>query len=233
MLTRGQTLSFEFLLHDPSLAGLVDNDGSPGTDPAGVLVRNGVATAETVTVSRISTGIFKAVAVIPDDWEAGDCVQVRASATVDGIADADEVFTTTLSPTLEEIAAAVVAALGTVTVNVNGAMSATGELSINQGDSYLFEDSRHIPVSVTGTFPSFSGATVTLHLQSSDEIVIADGVVVTATGGTRVFRFDLTEAQTASLPEGVGQWEVQVELATSGNTLTPVYGTLNVRKQIA
>lgn len=54
--------------------------------PTGVLVKNGDDTAETVTVSNIATGVYKASVTIPSGYVAGDEVQLRIAATVSSVA---------------------------------------------------------------------------------------------------------------------------------------------------
>lgn len=54
--------------------------------PTAVLVKNGDDTAETVTVTNIATGVYKASVTIPSSYVAGDEVQLRVAATVSSVA---------------------------------------------------------------------------------------------------------------------------------------------------
>jgi len=77
----GDTIRWEFPTHNPASSTAADADDTP----TGVLLRNGTATAETVTVANQATGIYLASATVPEDWEDGDEVQLRVTATVAGI----------------------------------------------------------------------------------------------------------------------------------------------------
>lgn len=83
MLLPGADLAVEFTLRHPTTGAAADADSTP----TGVLVRNGDNTGETVTITNKSTGAYKAATAIPDDWAAGDVVQIRGNATVGGVTD--------------------------------------------------------------------------------------------------------------------------------------------------
>lgn len=76
----GQTVSIQVLTKRTS--GEVYN---PSSGPAAVLIRNGVDTAEPVTITQLGTGLFRATFTIPSAWSLRDVVELRVSATVDGV----------------------------------------------------------------------------------------------------------------------------------------------------
>ena len=227
MLIAGEATGCEFTLRHPATAALSNADSLP----AATLVKNGVDLADTVTVTNKATGIYKATWTTPEDAAAGDEFQVRVAATVAGVSDADDVFSDTVSYTPAELSAAITADLANVSISVPGSISPAGVLSITQGDSYASDDGRALTWTISSTQPEYTSAAVVLHLASSGELKSIAGSVTTATGATRVVTFELT-ADDTNLPDGVGQYEIQVTLA-SGNELTPVYGTLQIRRQIA
>src|SRR5690242_990598 len=93
MLVPGQTLAVEFTLRSPTTGAAADADSTP----TGLLIRNGVATAVSVTITHTSTGIYKASAVVPANYAAGDIVQLRITATVESIGDAFPIWGESLS----------------------------------------------------------------------------------------------------------------------------------------
>jgi hypothetical protein len=62
--------------------------------PAGTLYVNGTADAAAVTVANITTGVYKAAVTLPT-LAAGDVVDLRISATVNGVSDNATVWTDT------------------------------------------------------------------------------------------------------------------------------------------
>jgi len=81
MYQPGDTIAYEFPTHQVSTGAAKNADSTPSC----VLLRNGASTAETVTVTNVATGLYKAVVTVPSDWVASDEVQLRLTATVDGI----------------------------------------------------------------------------------------------------------------------------------------------------
>jgi hypothetical protein len=77
----GETIRYEFATHAATGAA-VDADAIPTV----VLLRNNAASGETVTVTKAATGLYIAAVAIPEDWAAGDTVQLRISAAVAAIA---------------------------------------------------------------------------------------------------------------------------------------------------
>ncbi|MGV3486861.1 MAG: hypothetical protein ACO1RT_20770 [Planctomycetaceae bacterium] len=56
---------------------------APGSLPSAVLYRNGVSSGVTVTVTNVSTGLYKA-AFTTGAWAAGDVLQLLVTASIDG-----------------------------------------------------------------------------------------------------------------------------------------------------
>jgi hypothetical protein len=132
------------------------------------------------------------------------------------------------------VSTAVVAALSGVNVSISSPTARDGKpLLIVQGDDYKSADSRSITISVTGT-PSLSGAAATLKLRSVGVLVTTTGTIGTPSGGATPIAFELTAAQTASLPacQVGGERELEIVLA-SGNHLTVSKGTLIVERQLS
>jgi len=88
----GDTVTVDFTTHDPTTGAAM----SAGVLPTGVLVRNGVDSAEVVTVTLKAVGIYRAAVTVPAGWAAGDEVQIRIAATVNAIAGNAAVWGDTL-----------------------------------------------------------------------------------------------------------------------------------------
>lgn len=99
----GDTVTVQFTTTNPSTGAAQNADSTP----SGVFVRNGVDTAETVTVTNITTGVYSASVVVPAAYVAGDEVQIRIAATVNSVAGQGVVWGTTLDTTrVSEVAGA-------------------------------------------------------------------------------------------------------------------------------
>lgn len=81
ILTLGQTIYRPFTTTDATGAL-----AAPTVGPVAVLKRNGVDTAEAVTVTAEATGRYRLTTAIPVGWALGDQVSVRITATVGGVA---------------------------------------------------------------------------------------------------------------------------------------------------
>lgn len=73
-----QVVTIEFSVQDVN--GAIDADSTP----TGTLVRNGADLGTTVTVTRISQGLYTAVVTMPADWSAGDFGALRLYCEIDG-----------------------------------------------------------------------------------------------------------------------------------------------------
>lgn len=81
-LKAGDSIGLQVVLHASS--GALSNADAL---PTATLVRNGVDDAAVVTVTNVSTGLYKATLTLPAGV-SGQFLQVRANATVGGVADA-------------------------------------------------------------------------------------------------------------------------------------------------
>lgn len=93
----GQAVTVVFPTSNPTTGAAADATGTP----TGTLYVNGTANAATVTVTNITTGVYKAAVTLPT-LAAGDIVAIRISATVatiagEGIVWQDTADTTYLS----------------------------------------------------------------------------------------------------------------------------------------
>jgi hypothetical protein len=79
MAAAGDLVVKQFSLHNS------DNEPADADAlPVVVLVRNGEDTTVDCTVENLTTGVYKVSLTIPSDYEAGDEVTIRLSASVDG-----------------------------------------------------------------------------------------------------------------------------------------------------
>lgn len=99
----GDSVAIQFTTQNPSTGALANADSTP----TGVLVRNGTNTGESVAVANIATGIYSATVTIPAGYVAGDEVQIRIAATVNGVAGGGVIWQATLDTTrVSEVAGA-------------------------------------------------------------------------------------------------------------------------------
>jgi hypothetical protein len=83
MLIIDSTATGEFTTRNP-VTGEAQNAGSL---PTGILVKNGVDTAVTVTIANKATGVYSWSTPIASTYSRGDRIQVRVSATVAAVGD--------------------------------------------------------------------------------------------------------------------------------------------------
>jgi hypothetical protein len=109
----GDVVSLIFTTNNPSTGALANSS----VGPAGTIYQNGVATATVVTVSNVTTGVYKAVFTLSTTiYTAGDEVQLYVTATVGGVAGGSAVWTTTLDSPAAIITTASVAGVGGFTL---------------------------------------------------------------------------------------------------------------------
>lgn len=116
---------------------------------------------------------------------------------------------TSLSTELDQIDSAIAAlpttlAGQTVVVASPVIVKTSGGLPVSieivQGADYRNANSTPITLTLSGTFPVWTGGTPYLDIDCGVSLSVA-GTMVTATGSTRVMRFDLTATQTATLTD--------------------------------
>lgn len=81
MVKSAQTVTVVFSTSNPTSGAAADATGTP----TGTLYVNGTANGATVTVTNITTGLYKAALTLPS-LSAGDVVSLRVSATVAAVA---------------------------------------------------------------------------------------------------------------------------------------------------
>lgn len=136
----------------------------------------------------------------------------------------------------DAIADAVVAAVGDGITLVSPLSTDGGTLTFTQGDDLYTADGKAPIWTLTGTLPSWVGATGELRLTSggiTKTITITDAQIQD-TGSTRTITAEIPRATTGSLPEDpAGSFQVMVQLA-SGHQFTEVKnGVLVVQRRIA
>lgn len=87
MVKTGQAITVCFTTANASTGAAADGDSTP----TGTLYVNGTADAATVTVTKITTGVYKAALTLPT-LTAGDVVSLRIAATVATVAGEGVVF---------------------------------------------------------------------------------------------------------------------------------------------
>lgn len=83
-----QSISVYFGTSDAASGAATDADSTP----SGTLYENGADSGETVTVSNVSTGLYKASFSIPNDASAEDVFDLVIVATVDSVTGKDSVW---------------------------------------------------------------------------------------------------------------------------------------------
>ncbi len=110
-----------------------------------------------------------------------------------------------------------------------------GTVQIVRGDDYANADGRALTFNISDPsgagIPSLTGATVRFKtapawMSGTGTGLNVVGTVVTGTGTTRTVRFDLTSAQTASLPPAVHKFDV--EATVSARVITLLQGQCTV-----
>lgn len=114
-------------------------------------------------------------------------------------------------------------------------VSATGDVTLYEADSYDADESRSLDWSTTdaGTWPTLTSATIALkavHGQTG-KTISASGSVVTPTGATKQVRVELAPADTAGKP--IGEYDYQViATLTNSHVVTLEAGTLTLTERI-
>jgi hypothetical protein len=183
-------------------------------DAAGGLCDTKRVAGTLTTGLLVSTGVFStaALANAPSGGGEGDC------------------------PTVAEIVAGLAGTGITVTSPVITTNSSTGlpvSIEIVQGMDYSNTDGTALTLTMTGmsSYPDWTSGTVYLDIDCGTTLSKA-GTITTATGTTRVVRFDLTAAETAALTDtnetrneiiaDTGYFDVRVVLSGSSRVNKPI-----------
>jgi hypothetical protein len=82
MLLAGSSYAGRFYISDPDTGALANADSLP----TGALIKNGdVDSGVSVTISNVSTGIYKFSCTVPSNYSEGDLVNIQISGTIGGI----------------------------------------------------------------------------------------------------------------------------------------------------
>lgn len=161
MYRPGDSLVVEFIVLATTGAA-VDADALP----TGLLARNGIDDATSVTITHVDTGRYRASCTIPSGWSEGDTIAIVASSIVSGVATKavpfHDVLRTTFAQWFTEFLEATVPmtnAAGTVGDSLNAARAgAFGKLVLSGTQLQLFGSDDFTPVK---TFTLNSGASPT------------------------------------------------------------------------
>ena len=127
----GQSVTCVFVTSNPTTGAAVNADSLP----TGLIYVNGTVNAASVTVTNITTGVYKAAVTLPS-LSAGDVVDLRISATVSTIAGEGAVWSATADTKrvsdLADFAGGAVASVSGAVGSVTGAVgSVTGNVGGN------------------------------------------------------------------------------------------------------
>ena len=127
-------------------------------------------------------------------------------------------------------------------VTINSTTGLPMRIEIVQGADYNSTDGTSVSLTMTGTFPAWTGATAYLDIDCGTTLSVT-GSITTATGSTRVITFNLTANQTALLTDAtetrneivsdVGWFDVRVVLASSSRVMKPVSKAVFVARRPA
>ena len=116
--------------------------------------------------------------------------------------------------------------IGSGTVTVTSPVALDQNVTLVKGDDYKAADGRALDfINAAGTWPDLTGATINFkaayQLQPTNSFTEATGSVVVASGVNQQVRIEIDGTDTAGLPAGSYEYDVEATLA-SGNTVTLV-----------
>lgn len=161
------TVTVQFTTQTPTTGAAANADSLP----TGVLVKNGDDTAETVTVTNVSTGVYKAAVTIPSSYAAGDEVQLRIAATVASVAGkavvwGAEVDTARVSETYTRLGAPAGASIAADVANVDDLVLDTAS-GVETGMT-VRQALRLIAAALGGELSGAAGTTITIRNAVAD-----------------------------------------------------------------
>ena len=193
-----QAIVVLFTTQNPTTGAAADATGTP----VGTLYVNGTANAAVVTVTNITTGVYKAALTLPT-LTAGQIVSLRVAATVEAVAGEGVVWQD-VGDTYR------ISDLASNTLVVQSPVASNLAVTTYQGDDYDTADGRQLSWTVLST-ATLTGGTVAVILSGVATYV---GTIVSETSIT----LDLTAVQTLALPVGQHKYQVIV-------TQTPALGS--------
>lgn len=202
------------------------------------------------SMSEVSPGIFEAIfttLVVDGDYYITPrigTVNQDGVGTVFGLTNDSATYLETelLAPgavtisqgNIDDIADGVVDAIQAIpgfSVEVISPVNTRGEIEITQGDAYLVANSRNLQVGLTGALPSLESI-CTFRFFFGGTVVTVSGTVVVVSATNYTLKCDLTGIQTAAMPVGTFQYEVEVTYFNTTNKWTPSKGRFTVEGQL-
>lgn len=204
--------------------------------PAGTLYVNGVSNAATVTVTPVTTGVYKAQVTLPT-LAVGDVVDLRIAVTVNSVSANGVIWSDTKDIVIDS---AGLADANAVKLGPSG--SGTPQTARDVGASVLVGDKTGFSLAtgaiVTATFgtcdftstmkTSLNAATPAVTVSDKTGFSLANGSIVTATFGTCDFtstmKTSITTAASSSTPAVTVSDKTGFSLA-NGSIVTATFGT--------
>lgn len=119
--------------------------------------------------------------------------------------------------------------LGSAQITVVSPVSATGALTLIQGEDYAAADGLPLDfISADGSWPNLTGATITFTMERPGSEFTKAGSVVVPTGANQTARVELTKAETLALAAGHWNYSVRAILSGSSHDITLQYGSAAV-----
>lgn len=195
------------------------------------LLRGGTSTAQTSTTISTITGTERREVTFADLTAGVYTFLAYNGSTLLGAVDISiEAATGTYEPpyaaTTGDITDAVTDALGGVAVEISSPVISNQEIELVVGDDYYNADGAALTFTFTGISADFTGGAATLRLRQRNVESNVEGTIVTATGSTRVVRFELPSATTEDYSPGGGFFSVEVQLANDHKRTLLTEGTV-------
>lgn len=194
MLKSGQNITTVFTVSDPSSGAAINADSLP----TGILYINGTANAASVTVTNITTGVYKAAVILPS-LSAGDVVEIRITAAVSTVTGEGVVFSgiaeTKRVSDLQDITAAQVNAECDTAIS-DAALATSAEmqraLGLMQENFYLddptFDSSNNL---LTARVRIYSDSA---SVGTSDDVLATYNMTATFSGAGKVTTYKMVKA---------------------------------------
>lgn len=223
----------QFTTHDSATGALLDATGTP----TAVLQKNGVANDMALTVSKVSTGLYKIVStntfVVDADWADGDRGECIVTATVDGVETSAVIDSFELSAidntafearTLPSADYTVVGDLGTVQTGDSYAIVAGdhGLVSIQDDVDAILADTGELQglIDVNNRLPAQVGGTEDIDFSATQKVSLGEvEVTATVTEGIQEEQLRLITQGASDILVGVALKNADTGLLLEGVTL--------------
>ena len=210
-----------------SLPGQTGLTVTANTYLAGVLVTSGIACPEISGAGGLYSGNMTGSTAgrYAVEFLAGGVVRAAGAIDWDGT---KEITNLNISVDTSGIAGEVIAGLGGANITLAAPVSIDGgTLTFTQGDDLYSAEYTAAVWSVTGTFPSVSGASGVLNMTVNGSRVSVSGLGLSLSGSTLTVTAQIPSASSGILFDGQGSFQVAITWA-SGHEFTYVQGTVNV-----